>query len=237
MPRKTACPPVRRPWRTVAWVALCSVLLGACATTQAPPDSGLSGQWRLDAAASDNIAMVVSGAVSKAQARLRRRNARFFGRSGGAGPGVAGGNAGGGGDADNGGGEDDTATDVFGDNPRIGPDFRELRSRLMDALGASASLALGVRPGTVEVQRDQLPPRDYQPGERTTRYDEYGTAILSSAWDGKAFELRQRYTSGARLTERYEVGTGGTLLYTRTLQDPTVGKVQVKSVYHRAGAG
>ncbi len=242
-----AAPPER--WRSLVAAALCSALLAACATTQAPPDSGgLDGQWRLNAAASDNVALMVSQAVSKAEAKLRKRRGGSARRGsgsanpGGSAPGAGSTGAGnsGGTDsgADSGADEDlDTATDALGDTTLIGPDFQELRDHLTDTLGTSTRLSVAVKPGDVEVQGDDLPPRDYQPGERITRYDEYGTATLTSRWDGSAFELRERYTSGARLVERYDLDTTGTLVYTRILQDPTVGKLTVKSVYNRVSAG
>lgn len=215
MPRTDPAPALRaaaplQRWRSFLAAAICSALLAACATTQAPPDSGLNGQWRLDAAASDNVAMVVSAAVRKAQASLNRRRGAFGGV--------------------------DTATDVFGSNIVLGPDFQELQAHLLETLSTSARLSLEVKSDDVEVQRDDLPPRDYQPGEKITRYDEYGTANLSSRWQGKAFELRERYTSGARLVETYEVDSAGALVYTRTMSDPTVGKLTVKSIYHRVSS-
>lgn len=214
-----ALSPAGRRLRATLWTALCATALTACATTQAPPDSGLNGHWRLDAAASDNVATLVAGAVTRAQARLRKRHGFFGGRG-------AGGT--GGGDEDF-----DTSGDVLGNGGTIGPDFQQLRERLTEALGTSTTLVVNVQPDAVDIQRDNLPARDYQPGESITRYDEYGTANLSSRWSGKAFELRQRYTSGARLEERYEIDPSGALLDLRTLQDPTVGKLQVKSVYRR----
>ena len=39
--------------------------------------------------------------------------------------------------------------------------------------------------------------------------------------------------ASARLTERYEVGRDGTLSCTRSLTDPTVGKLLIKSIYRR----
>jgi len=211
-------------------IPLCAAALTACATTQAPSDSGLAGHWRLDPAASDNVTTLVASAVARAQARLRRHHgsAAFAGRGGGG----AGGANGGAGDS----GQDeqfDTAGDLLGNGGTIGPDFRELRQRLMDALSTSTTLVVSVQPDEVDIQRDDLPARQYQPGESITRYDEYGTANLSSRWQGRAFELRERYTSGARLEEFYEIDPGGALLYLRTLRDPTVGKLQVKSIYRR----
>lgn len=243
VPALCSAAPLER-WRSFLATALCSALLAACATTQAPPNSGLDGQWQLDAAASDNVTRVVTAAVSRAQTALRSRRGSFGGvgrRAGGSANHGGGGSRSGGGPGSSGGagsGSDedlDTATDVLGSNTLLGPDFQDLRAHLLQTLSASARLSVEVKPDEFEVQRDDLPPRDYQAGERITRYDEYGTANLSSRWQGKAFELRERYTSGARLVERYEVDPSGALVYTRTMVDPTVGKLTVRSVYHRVG--
>ncbi len=229
MPRKV-------PVSVLLPMVLCAAVLAACATTQAPSDSGLAGHWRLDAAASDNVNALVSSAVAKAQKRLSKHRgfATFEGRrgagGGGAGPGGGGSSSGADTDSDE---EFDSATDVLGNGGIIGPDFRQLRQRLLDALGASTMLVVSVQPDAVSIQRDDLPGRDYQPGESITRYDEYGTANLSARWKGKVFELRERYTTGARLDELYEIDPNGALLDLRTLLDPTIGKLQVKSVYRR----
>jgi hypothetical protein len=247
MPRKadSAAAQMGRRWRSpqrrsLLAATLCGALLAACVTTQAPVNSGLTGQWQLDAAASDNVAMVVSSAIGKAQARMRKRRARFEGSQRAGGRGRRGGGDAGSGNpagADSGTDEDlDSATDVFGTPTLLGPDFQQLRTNLMDTLGTSTRLSLEIQPDDIHVRRDNLPPRDYQPGERITRYDQYGAANVSSRWDGQAFELRERYTTGARLVERYDVDAAGALVYTRTLQDPTVGKLTVRSIYHRVSA-
>lgn len=217
--------PLRR-WQRYA--PLLAFLLYACASSAPPAHSTLDGHWRLDRSASDNVAARLDQAIRQAQARLRHR------RPGG--PGGPGG-AGGPGGLE----EGDSAGDLLGNGLIIGPDFHELRERLLPTLASPATLVIRTSPETVTIQHDDLPARDYQPGESLARMDEYGTARLQARWDGAAFEIRQRYTSGARLTERYEVARDGSLHYTRSLQDPTLGKLELHSVYQRAaqdsGAG
>ena len=215
--------------------------LCACATTTTPTDSGLSGRWQLDAGASDDVTAKVSGAIARAEAKRRER--QNLGRhGGGAGSGGGGGDEGGG---DEGAGADSGTAAAGGDfdvggnlgaNEVIGPDFRDLRERLQQTLASPSHLRLDVQPGLVDIQRDGLPAREYHPGESITRFDEYGAARLDSSWSGKAFVLRQRYTSGARVIERYELDAAGALLYSRSLEDPTVGKLQIKSLYRHAGS-
>ena len=210
--------------------------LSACAATRAPSDSAaLSGQWRLDPAASDNLDAKVTRAVDSAEHKLRARlgaRGRAAGGRGGGPGGAAGGGPGGKG-GDSGGDTPITTADEFGNITGIAPDFRQLRERLLQTLQAPGMLVVNVQPDQVDIRHDGLPARDYQPGETLTRLDEYGTAALQARWSGGAFELRERYTNGARLTERYEVGRDGTLSCTRSLTDPTVGKLLIKSVYRR----
>lgn len=244
---KTACftvPPLAAILGTL-------VLLGlpACATTQAPVDSPLNGQWRLDPAASDNVNAKIAAAISSAQKKLRDRRRYLARRTGvdgnggpnggnsGAGGPASGSDASGAGGADSPSGEDesfDSPGDIFGNGGSIGPDFRQLREHLLQALGAPSVLVLKVQPDVVDIQHDALPAREYRAGEVITRFDEYGTARLDSKWSGGAFTLRQRYTNGARLIERFEVDSSGALVYTRSLADPTIGKLEIKSVYRRA---
>ncbi|HEX4025300.1 MAG TPA: hypothetical protein VHX52_11455 [Steroidobacteraceae bacterium] len=240
MPKTTVLPyrpPARLPAPVMAAILLfAGAILGSCASTRTSADSGLSGRWRLDAAASDNVSAQIKKAVDGAESRLRRRRgAGRFGTGGRPGNGAGGGaGSAGGGDANGSGPDDSLATaDEFGNITRIGPDFRQLRERLLQALDAPSTLRLDVQPDRIDIQSDGLPARDYQPGERFTRVDEYGTAVLDSRWADNAFLLRERYTSGAKLTERYQIGPDGTLVCTRSLVDPTIGKLELKSVYQR----
>jgi hypothetical protein len=224
--------PKTRKLKAGLMVALLA-LLPACATTQAPHDSPLTGHWQLERNSGDDVRAMVTQAVDRAQANLRRRYHLGSGpraTPAGAGPGDAGsgGAAAGAGDQ-----TFESAGDLLGNGLVIGPDFRQLRTRLLDTLQTPGTLTLQVHSDTVNIQRDTLPPTDYQPGETITRFDEYGAARLVSRWSGPAFEIQERYTSGARLTERFEVGAGGALTYTRLLLDPTVGKLSVRSVYRR----
>ena len=115
--------------------------------------------------------------------------------------------------------------------PVIGPDFAQLRAHLLQVLGAPPSLSLSVAQDSVVIRSDNLPARDYQPGESFVRFDEYGNATVSCGWSGQAFVVRERYLGHAALTERYEVDPkSGTLTYTRELKDPALGNIELKSV-------
>jgi hypothetical protein len=115
----------------------------------------------------------------------------------------------------------------------MAPDFRSLRARLQQELGAPRTLNFKFQADDVLIQGDGMPGRDYQPGGTLTHFDEYGTSQLKTAWKDNSFLITQRYTSGAHLDERYAVNAQGALEFTRTLRDPTVGKIDLKSVYRR----
>ena len=140
-----------------------------------------------------------------------------------------------GGAGEAGAGDDDEAANNFDLGARIGPNFQQLRQRLLQTLASPTTLTFTVLSGEVKIERDGLPGRDYQPGDTITRFEEYGTAQLRSAWKDHAFVLTERYTSGARLEERYALDAHGALVYTRSLRDPTIGRIQIRSVYRRIG--
>src|SRR5579862_1397498 len=198
-----------------------SVIVCGCASTKAPTDVNLTGLWQLDTAASDNVDTRVAQAVDRAEARWRQRvrNMSYGGRS----RAVSGDEMG------------QPGSEPVIAAPLIGPDFAGLSQHLRQILCAPPSLRLDIQEETVTIQSDHLPSRDYQPGESFVRFDEYGNATVSCGWSGSAFIVHQRYMSHASMTERYEVDTKtGTLTYTRELKDPTVGSIELKSVYHHA---
>lgn len=211
--------------RAPAGLALAAVAaLVACASTPGPSNVQLQGQWRVDSAASDDASARIASAIRSAQKQRARhlRGGDFRGGGVGEGPG----NAGGG---------DDEAADNFDLGARIGPDFQELRQRLLQTLASPSTLMVKVQSDDVQIGRDGLPARDYQPGDTITRFEEYGTAQLKSNWKDQAFVLTERYTSGARLEERYALDARGALVYTRSLRDPALGRIEIRSVYRRTG--
>jgi hypothetical protein len=225
------------PRRAVRIVRAAAVALGAaavivfcgCASTKAPTDIDLSGQWQLDTAASDNVEARVTEAVDRADARWQRQlraRATAMGLPVGRGRSPSSGDEMG-----------QPGSEQVVSNPFIGPDFDQLHQHLVQILAAPSTLRLDVQEQeqAVTIQSDHLPARDYQPGEHFVRFDEFGNATVSSGWSGRAFVVHERYMSHATLTERYEVDPkSGTLTYTRVLKDPTVGNIELKSVYHQA---
>ncbi len=210
---------------------LCTALLGTMAgcatTTTVPPDSHLGGDWQLDRAASDDPDATINKAMSLAESKLRHRLARY-----------------GNGPADQGPGTDsapdapdysfDTPGDRFGGPGLVGPDFRGLKARLRQALIPPGALHLDVKDDVVEIGADRLPPRDYHLGERLSRIDEYGTAIITPSFSHEQFILKSNYTTHAQRIDTYLVNpASGALTLTEQVNDPTVGRILVHSVYRR----
>jgi hypothetical protein len=218
--------PARLASAALALAVLAAAALAGCASTPVPANTQLQGRWRVDAAASDDATARIASAIRAAQ----KQRARHFGGGFGPGGGGAGGAGGGGGGV-----SDDEAANNFDLGARIGPDFQELRDRLQQTLASPGTLTFRVQADDVQIDRDGLPGRDYQPGDTITRFEEYGTAQLRSGWKDQAFVLTERYTSGARLEERYALDAHGALVYTRSLRDPTVGRIEIRRVYRRAG--
>jgi hypothetical protein len=204
--------------------------LAGCETvTTAPADSHLAGSWNLDKAASDNPETKIAAAMSVAQAKLRHHLARY-----GTDPDDT--RAAAAGDApDSPDYTYDTPEDFRYGNPgRVGPDFRGLRLHLREELTPPNALQLDVAGDLVTISSDQLPPRDYRLGERVSRIDEYGTAIISVDWSHDMFELNYKYTSHASHSETYQVDPAtGALTVTEQITDPIIGKILVRSVYRR----
>lgn len=235
MPRMSATPNPAGRLALPAPALLCAalILLGGCeTTTTAPADSQLSGAWRLDRAASDDPDATINKAMSVAESKLRHRLAKY-----GYGP-----------PPDQPPGPDsspdapdysfDTPGDRYGGPGLVGPDFRGLRSRLRQALVPPGALHLKVEDDVVAIGADQLPPRDYHLGEKLSRLDEYGTAIITPSFSHQQFILKSNYTtytSHAQRIDTYEVNpASGALTLTEQINDPTVGKILVHSVYRRS---
>jgi hypothetical protein len=217
----------------LAAIAASFALTGCRTATTAPLDTRLAGQWNLDKAASDDASAKVAAAINNAQQTLRRRNADRYGMGAGNPPAQSGNNGAGATDAPD--ESFDTPGDRYGNPGMLGPDFRTLRARLQQALLAPASLRLDVQGDLVGITSNQLPPREYHLGERISRFDEYGTSVIDARWSHDTFVLRSSYTSHASRIERYEVNPStGLLSVTQQINDPTVGRIAVRSIYRRS---
>jgi hypothetical protein len=223
--------------------ALSLSVIAGCATVSstAPANPLVTGHWQLDKSASDLVATKVDAAVSAWQAKLRKRNG---GREVGTGGGydARGGRHGGAGGA--GGGDQDGSATGQGDYQYsgedfdafrpLGPDFGEVRRRLVQVLTPPDTIKFDTGTDYVRIAPDSVPARDYHADEEFSRIDEYGTAKIDAGWSGDAFELQARYSSHATLIEHYQVNAHtDALSVTYHLNDPMVGRIDVTSIYHR----
>jgi hypothetical protein len=222
--------------RRILLSALCAPLfaagLTACETaTTAPADTHVAGSWQLDKAASDDPEATISKIMSAAESKLHQRLARS-----GYGPEAAAGSSSSSGDSapDAPDYSFDTPGDRYGGPGRVGPDFRGLRVRLRQALLPPTQLRLEVQGDLVTISADQLPARDYRLGERISRFDVYGAAIITATWAHDAFVIKSNYTSHASRSDTYQVDAAtGALTLTQQITDPTVGRIILHSVYRR----
>ena len=211
----------------VLLTAFVAVLLAGCQTTPTvPANSPLVGNWRLDRSASDNPDVVVAKAVNQAESRFRRRLAKYG----------LGAPAQGSSDAPAEGPDYslDTPGDRFGGPGLVGPDFRGLRQRLRYALLPPETLQIDVDDPVVSIGADELPPREYHVGEKLSRIDEYGTAIITPDFARQQFVLKSNYTSHAQRIDSYELDpASGALDLKEQITDPIAGRLIVHSVYRR----
>jgi hypothetical protein len=212
---------------------LCASQVGCETTGTVPPDSHLSGNWQLDRAASDDPDAAINKAMNAAESTLRRRLARYgYGppdQASGQAPGADG-------SPDAPDYSFDTPGDRYGGPGLVGPDFRGLGMRLRQALIPPAALHMDVEAedDSVAIGADQLPPRSYHIGEKLSRFDEYGTAIITPRFSHEQFILKSNYTSRAQRIDTYEVNpASGSLTVTEQFNDPIVGRILVHSVYRR----
>jgi hypothetical protein len=215
-------------------VAFVLTYLTACATTSsASGEALLSGQWHLDAAASDVPDGKIAAAISAAEAKLRKRlaSAGFdqYGPDSSA-SGGTGGHRGRGGQT----GGAELNGDEFSATGYIAPDFPELRRHLNEILSPPQVLTIDAESDFVRFTGDGAPARDYPADDTFTRMDEYGTARIDTKWSGDAFVLRSRYSSHATVIQRYEAEAHGkTLTVTRNVTDPVAGKISLRSIYRK----
>jgi hypothetical protein len=217
-------------------VALTLGAISCTTTSTVPADPHMSGQWKLDPAASEDADVKISDAIDNAEGRLRKRlsNAGFSQydepQTGGPGGGrhPRGGTEGAAGNSAGLNGEE------FSQTGYIGPDFNSLRRNLNRVLASPKTLVIDVKSDDVRIAGDDLPPRDYPPDDAFTRIDEYGTARIDTSWSGMTFSLRARYDSHATVKESYTADAhNDTLTVVRLLSDPVAGKLAVRSVYRR----
>jgi hypothetical protein len=114
-------------------------------------------------------------------------------------------------------------------------EMKERRDILVQFLTPPQHLAVQQGDATLVFKADQQPARVLEPGHTLTRFDESGTAVVNTGWDGKAFVIRTEFTDGSSRVERYTPDAkAGTMVVLRTLKESSLGKLELTSTYRHA---
>lgn len=114
-------------------------------------------------------------------------------------------------------------------------DPEKLRSRLGDDLRPAAQLRIALTDGGVEITRDSDPAREFLPGQKVSRIDASGAASVESGWDQRAFVIRAHYTTRGTRSWRLEHDTvTDTLRVTFEANNPEFGHLELHTLYRRA---
>ena len=207
---------IPRPWPKLAWaVALATGLtVGGCHSLDsrpAPAATTMTGEWRVDPAASDDFDHKLASVLQQFHRREQPR------------PPYAGQPAPGGG-----------AAQI---DPLMMPleDPQRLHARLADDLRPAAALRIALLGDGVEITRDTEPTRQYRPGQTVSRIDSSGAASVNCGWDQGAFVVRAKYTNRGERSWRLEHDAASdTLRVTFRASNPQYGQIELHTLYRRA---
>lgn len=198
--------------RTAAAIGLALLACVAAAAT-GTADARLAGNWRLDAAGSDDfgaqLARFVAASERDWQRRMRARE-RDLPPPG-----------------------QDTGIVLDDEAPPEPTD--SLRMRLTEALQPPSQLTIALNDGSVDLDSAENGKRRLPLNEKMIRVDASGSAEITARLAGRSLTVDYRYLSRARQTQVYSVGsTADTLQTTVTYSERNGGKLVVKSLYRRS---
>ncbi len=200
----------RRARLCVAIVCAAGVAIAAAAPAA---DVRISGDWVLDAAASDNFDTQVNGYIGASQKkeRDRRRRPRMM----------------------------DDVERIAGSPDDVPLEATDrTRQRLEEAFRPAAQLHIELHGDTLALRGDTMPARNYTLEQTATRMDSNGTATIGARWSGGALVIRAKFTNRAVHTQQLSLDrTGNTLKVLLQVKDPMAVPLQVASTYRRAPAG
>jgi hypothetical protein len=209
--------PTPWPWLTCGAALATGLIAGGCSsldTRPAPAATTMTGEWRVDPAASDDFDRKLTALLQQFHRREQPRPP-FQGQP------AAGGGGGGAAQID----------------PLMMPleDPEKLHTRLADDLRPSAALRIALLDDGVEITRDSEPTRQYRPGQTVSRIDSSGAASVSCGWDQGAFVVRAKYTNhGGRSWRLQHDAASDTLRVTFSASNPQYGQIEVHTLYRRA---
>jgi hypothetical protein len=200
--------------RSAGLAIVAALALGACHTLSPRPATlpvTMAGNWKQDAAASDNFEAKLAEVIAQERQRLQPRH----------GAPVARGTAGGA-----------PAQIEPLAMPQEEPDKE--RKRLADDLRPAETLVIAFKGDVVEITRDSDPVRSFQPEQTVSRIDTSGAARVTSGWNERGFEIHARYTNKAVRKWRLEVDSATDTLHLQfEANDPDFGRLVMQTVYRR----
>lgn len=201
-------------WRWLAGGLALAALLAAtgCQTLSpqpASPEATMAGDWRVDAAGSDDFDRKLIPLLQQARLHDQPRGAP--------------------------GGQQGPTTGAIEPLGMPIEDPDKLRSRLGDDLRPAAQLRIALTDAGVEITRDSDPAREFLPGQKVSRIDASGAASVESGWDQRAFVIRAHYTTRGTRSWRLEHDTAtDTLRVTFEANNPEFGHLELHTLYRRA---
>ena len=207
---------ISRSWRWPAEGLALGVMLATlgCQSLSTEPTAAattMAGEWRADAANSDDFDRKLVPLLQQAHRHEQPRAAPDGQPAVGAGAGTI--------------------------DPLVMPpeDPEKLRARLADDLRPASALRIALIGDGVEITRDSEPVRQFLPGQSVSRIDTSGAAILESGWDQSAFVIHAKYTNRGTRSWRLEHDTASdTLRVTFTANNPEFGHLELHTLYRRA---
>jgi hypothetical protein len=212
-------------WRLLpaSCASAAALVLAACTSLAAQPSTvqvTMAGDWRQDAAASEDFDLRLVSLLAQQRERMRPKRGR--------------GNAGG--DSDDRSGVIARINEL--DALAVPPEeANKVRTRLADELRPPAKLHIDVSSDAVDITGDADPARRFLPGQTVSRIDVSGAASVTSGWDQNAFVVRAKYTNRGARSWRYELEpAGGALRLSFEAQDPEFGNFKLQTRYRPAAS-
>jgi hypothetical protein len=109
------------------------------------------------------------------------------------------------------------------------------RARMAEDLQLPDTLAVALADSGISIRGGSEPVRHFVPGEKVTRIDVSGTAIVACGWEAQAFVISARYVNKAQRNWRYELDrASGELRVDFAGHDPEYGDLTLHARYRRA---
>lgn len=209
-------------YATCAGVALGAALAGCAASrlsSDLPPGERLAGDWKVDAALSDDLGKAVEALrLQGEKGRHHEQETSAAGGNGGIqGQGRGRRRAGGGGQQTGEAGEGDTASGPEAVGPGIGPmPHVSPVDELMSNVPPGDYLRIGVSAATFTVTSGDSS-NQYTPGQLSDISAEQGDAQQISGWKGSAYVIDTKPQLGPEIIQSYDLTKEGRLIMTLRL--------------------